>query len=900
MVITAGSGFPTAVTLTNNQNGTATISGTPASGTAGTSGSPASQAYPVTLTANNGVSPSFTQNFTLNVTCPAIIVNGAGSLDLQGNTAMTPSTYEEGGGNGTIVWSATGLPTGLSINSSNGQLSGTPVSSNAFSAMIIATDAGGCTGSKSVTIDVGPIASGYTYSVLGNVEISVPASAGLTSSDLGAPFTISAYDAISANGGSVSVTESGGNAGAFTYNPSAGFTGNDTFTYTITNSYGSSTATVDLKVSGMIWFINNAATAGNGTLNSPFNSLAAFQAVNDGVGRHPASGQSIFIYQGTANYTGPLTLLNGQYLIGQGATSSIATITGLTIPTYSVALPTATSSPTLTGTITLFGSTTVWGLNLSTGASTGLSGSGGASNITTRQLAITTTTGTAVSLNDTLLLNMIIDSINTNGAANGISLTHTTGSFDVEGGGPSDPTNTTKGRTTAAQGGGTLTLGSGGTIQNTTGAGVFLSDATNVTLRNMTIENNGGTGVNNGGDGINASGSSSLTLDNILITGQAGNAGLYASSLAGLSIQHTQISSNATNSSLAGDNLFNVTFGEVTCTTCPDGLTGTATVANSIFDTSYQNTFGMENHNSSTVSLTVTNSQFSNAGGYGLESQANDSANVTINVSGSAVQNNVSGGIVYAGLDSSGGGTTTVTSSTFDQNGSNEGDDISVNHQGQGQTYTFDIESNTTRQTFVSNSENSIAAVVQPSANSSTVLQGKILNNTIGNASVAGSGSANWSGIAFETRGPGTLTALVTGNTVVQTGLDGLSVVGSSSTTSAINVTASGNDFEVNASNADAYLGVQLTTGYNGGSDIMCANISGNSKEIGNSAKAGIATQVLGSSIIQLQGYTGAANDNTAIASFLNGTATTVSPTAVNYAGGGTVEKAASSCPTPP
>ena len=155
MVITAGSGSPSLVTLTNNHNGTATISGTPASGTAGTSGSPASQAYPVTITANNGVSPNFTQNFTLNITCPAITVSGTGSFTLQANVAMTASTYTEVGGNGTIQWSAMGLPTGLSINSSNGQLSGTPTVSNAYSATITATDVGGCTGSKSVTIDVG-------------------------------------------------------------------------------------------------------------------------------------------------------------------------------------------------------------------------------------------------------------------------------------------------------------------------------------------------------------------------------------------------------------------------------------------------------------------------------------------------------------------------------------------------------------------------------------------------------------------------------------------------------------------------------------------------------------------------------------------------------------------------
>jgi hypothetical protein len=93
---------------------------------------------------------------------------------------------------------------------------------------------------------------------------------------------------------------------------------------------------------------------------------------------------------------------------------------------------------------------------------------------------------------------------------------------------------------------------------------------------------------NNAGHGINASGSSSVTLDNTLITGQTNNAGLYASALNGLAIQHTQISSNATSSSV-GSNLWNVTLGEPPCnSSCTDGLSGTATVANSIFDTAFK------------------------------------------------------------------------------------------------------------------------------------------------------------------------------------------------------------------------------------------------------------------------------------------------------------------------
>ena len=51
--------LPSGVTFTDNGDGTATLSGTPAAGTGGT--------YPFTITATNGVSPAATQSFTLTV-----------------------------------------------------------------------------------------------------------------------------------------------------------------------------------------------------------------------------------------------------------------------------------------------------------------------------------------------------------------------------------------------------------------------------------------------------------------------------------------------------------------------------------------------------------------------------------------------------------------------------------------------------------------------------------------------------------------------------------------------------------------------------------------------------------------------------------------------------------------
>jgi len=177
-----------------------------------------------------------------------------------------------------------------------------------------------------------PIAFNDTYSATGNVRISVPAAGGLTSNDSdpdGGPIAAVAGTTTSANGGDVTVNADG----SFTYNPAPGFEGADTFTYTIAGaSAPNNTATVTVNVSGMIWFIDDSAAGGDGRLTSPFNSISAFNSfAADG------PNDNIFVYSGS--YTGGLALQSGQALIGEGSTASLATVTGLTPPSYSDPLP---------------------------------------------------------------------------------------------------------------------------------------------------------------------------------------------------------------------------------------------------------------------------------------------------------------------------------------------------------------------------------------------------------------------------------------------------------------------------------------------------------------------------------------------------------------------------------
>ena len=61
-------------------------------------------------------------------------------------------------------------------------------------------------------------------------------------------------------------------------------------------------------------------------------------------GNNPAANDNIFLYESAIDYAGPVTLLNGQRFIGQDATASLSTITGLTPPAGSDPLPATNSA----------------------------------------------------------------------------------------------------------------------------------------------------------------------------------------------------------------------------------------------------------------------------------------------------------------------------------------------------------------------------------------------------------------------------------------------------------------------------------------------------------------------------------------------------------------------------
>ncbi|MDQ3907130.1 MAG: Ig-like domain-containing protein, partial [Acidobacteriota bacterium] len=248
----------------------------------------------------------------------------------------------------------------------------------------------------SVDANSAVMAVGDDYTAIGNVNFSVGAP-GLLANDLdidagnNTGMTTSAETKSSANCvGCNNVVISGD--GSFTYEPPVGFNGTDSFTYTAHTSGGkTATVTARVVVSNRIWFVNDNAGACtsncDGRLSHPFTDLASFQAVNgDGAVGHPQNGDAVFLYQSATPYVGPVTLRNGQLLIGQDTTApDLLTAAGFTAPSGTITLPspdtggasvTITTTAPSTNAINLGSGNTLRGFTVDATTGTKISGSG--------------------------------------------------------------------------------------------------------------------------------------------------------------------------------------------------------------------------------------------------------------------------------------------------------------------------------------------------------------------------------------------------------------------------------------------------------------------------------------------------------------------------------------------
>ena len=165
---------------------------------------------------------------------------------------------------------------------------------------------------RSANPNLPPLANPDSYPSVGNAPLTIPAAAGLFANDQLNGGGLASFDSSGTEGGSVQVEEDG----SFTYTPLFGFTGTDSFTYTISNDQGESSTTVTINIANLAFFVDNtAADGGNGSFDSRFNTMAQATAAagpNDFIAVFRGNGTN----QGLA---GPIQLQDGQKLIGEGA-----------------------------------------------------------------------------------------------------------------------------------------------------------------------------------------------------------------------------------------------------------------------------------------------------------------------------------------------------------------------------------------------------------------------------------------------------------------------------------------------------------------------------------------------------------------------------------------------------
>ncbi len=228
-----------------------------------------------------------------------------------------------------------------------------------------------------VTLAVGdrPVATTDSYEFIGNMTITVDAdgsadpdsdglfNSGVLANDAGDQISLVGFgstlldaDGTEANGSNTILTSEGNTVllredGSFDFTPVTGFTGSDTFYYAIENGFGTVTGQVDITVDDIVWFIDenydNSVLPSDGSQDAPFTTLADFASINDGSG---AAKTNDIIYLKLGNYTGGITLQDGQTLIGGGATGNFAALAGITAPVDNYTFPSTGefNEPTIT------------------------------------------------------------------------------------------------------------------------------------------------------------------------------------------------------------------------------------------------------------------------------------------------------------------------------------------------------------------------------------------------------------------------------------------------------------------------------------------------------------------------------------------------------------------------
>lgn len=792
---TANGTLPTGVTLSS----AGVLSGTPTQ----------TGSFPITVTYTMPGGCSGTSvTYNLQINCPTITVSPSTLVDALFGQPYGPVSFSQVGSTGSsFTWTSTALPgAGLSFTTAGVLSAASTTNTGVQSVTFTVTDNFSCTGARTINnFAVRPIASSDTFNNgVGNTQYLVAGAdsgssphvfvtGSILSNDvapLGAKTATPSNPAVGGAGGAVTLATDG----TFLFTPALNSIGAATFLYTLTDVNGvTNTGLVTINLANVVWYVK-AGGSGDGRSNTPLGSVAT-------AATNAAAGHYIFVHSpsGTPDsFSGAVTLKSGQTIWGQGTDFTLG---GLTIP---ASAPTPTK-PVISGTLNLASGVTVSSLDVSAGAASGVVGAGtsGAhlAGVTIKNnVAVTTTTGTAVSLAfvDSTTgagngINFLSVSSN-GGSANGIILQNTTGTFVVTGSG-------------TAGSGGTIANKSGADGSTTQGSGIFLTSAAGVSLSRMQLS-----GFQN--FAIRGTSVTGFTFDNSVISGVSGTS-VGAFDEAAVSFTNLLGSASITNSNIGGG------FEYVLKVNNTSGTLNRLTVDGTTFGGNHDAVSGNGGDavqivaaNSATVNVTVTNSTFTSAGEDLFNAAVTQAGNMDLVFRNNALSNS------HANKTSAASNILLFSTSTG--------------------AVSYDISHNTL--TTGATGSAIAAAKGVPDSGTGGTMAGTINANTIGLPGVVGSGS-DFTGIFASALGTGTHTTAITNNTIYHYNEEGIFLKANDSLgggTSVLNATVTGN--QTLQPDSLAFAGLWVLSGSGSGSESQIVNVV-----VGNASTAPVAGSPTGS-----------------------------------------------------
>ncbi len=333
--VNSGAAFSYAISATNNPtsfNATGLPTGLSVNTASGLiSGSTTAYGvYSVALSATNAGGTG-TATLTLTVIPPPPVINGPFTATGQQGTAFT---YQISATNSPTSYGASGLPGGLSVNTTSGAITGTTSAVGVFSVELSASNGGG-TGTNVLTLTINPPPPVITSATNASGVQGKSFSYQITASN--SPTT---YNATNLPAGLAVNTTSGAIIGV----PSAG--GTTAVTISATNAGGTGSATLTITVSLPAPVITSGATA-SGTQGQPFgytitasNSPTSFGASNLPTGLSVNTSTGAITGTPTGSGTTAATI---------SATNAAGTGSATLTITIALAAPVITSAATASG-----------------------------------------------------------------------------------------------------------------------------------------------------------------------------------------------------------------------------------------------------------------------------------------------------------------------------------------------------------------------------------------------------------------------------------------------------------------------------------------------------------------------------------------------------------------------